>query len=154
MGGQGRCEQRIEVMLKMQNKKSGEGDSVRGFGKEGGCEQRIEVIVKMPKSVGVVGVGSGFVFVLFRFCFVFVLLLFCFVVFFGGKGGCTRRIEVIVKCKKKVGGRGQVGNERIIEVIVKIQNKVGVRSGCRGGGGGCPVVGRVRMDVNEEMKLL
>ena len=43
----------------------------------------------------------------------------------GGQGGCERRIEVFVKIKKKIGGVGGVG---------------------LGGG--------VRMDVNEELKLL
>ena len=61
-----------------------------------------------------------------------------------GQGGCERRIEVIVKMKKKSGGglgvgwEGQCGCE--IEVIVKVEKKVG--------GGRV----RVRADVNEELK--
>ena len=59
----------------------------------------------------------------------------------GCQGGCERRIEVIVKMKKKVRGsgwEGQCGCET--EVIVKMKKKSGeVRSG---------VVGGVRVDVN------
>ena len=54
------------------------------------------------------------------------------VFFWGGQGGCERRIEVFVKIKKKKlgwGGGGRVGG---------------------GGGGG----GGVRVDVNEELKYL
>ena len=47
-GGQGGCEQRIEVIVKMQRKSRW----VSGWGGQGGCEQRIEVIVKMKKKVG------------------------------------------------------------------------------------------------------
>ena len=46
--GQGGCEQRIDVIVKMQ-KKSRRGS---GWGGQGGCEHRIEVIVKMKKSRG------------------------------------------------------------------------------------------------------
>ena len=41
-GGQGGCEQRIEVIVKMQKK----GRRGSGWGGQGGCEHRIEVIVK------------------------------------------------------------------------------------------------------------
>ena len=63
-GGQGGCEPRIEVIVKIQ-KKSGEGGRSGGVcvwggggGGQGGCEPRIEVIVKMQKKVGR-GVRSG-----------------------------------------------------------------------------------------------
>ena len=83
----------------------------------------------------------------------------------GGQSGCERRIEVFVKIKKKDcfwgrsvgGGRwgvgvelgGQSGCERRIEVFVKIQKK---KIFFWGGGGG--VGGRVRVDVNEELRFL
>ena len=51
------------------------------------------------------------------------------------------------------GGGGQGGCERRIEVFVKIQKKNwGVRGGVRGGEGGGRV-GRVRVDVIEELKF-
>ena len=49
------------------------------------------------------------------------------------------------------GGGGQGGYERRIKVIVKMQKKV--RGSCQGMGSG-RVGGRVRVDVNEELKLL
>ena len=67
---------------------------------------------------------------------IFFLFLFLFFFFLGGgsgrgggrsQGGCEQRIEVFVKKQKKNGGGGWVGF---------------------GGGGG------VRVDVNEELKLL
>ena len=61
-----------------------------------------------------------------------------------GQVGCEPLIEVIVKMKKRKSGGGQGGSERRIEVIVKMEKKSG------GGGGG----GGVRVDVNEELKLL
>ena len=77
----------------------------------------------------------------------------------GGQGGCERRTEVFVKIKKKkfwgggVGGGGQGGCESRIEVFWKIKKKK------FGGGGGSRVWGGgvwlgVRMDVNEELKIL
>ena len=45
-GGQGGCERRIEVFVKIQKKKIffwGGGGSGSGWGGQGGCEQRIEV---------------------------------------------------------------------------------------------------------------
>ena len=52
MGGQGGCERRIEVFVKIQKKKIGGevgggwvGGS--GLGSQGGCERRIEVFVKI-----------------------------------------------------------------------------------------------------------
>ena len=45
-GGQGGCEPRIELIVKMQ-KKSREGGGQSGWGGQGGCKPRIEVIVKM-----------------------------------------------------------------------------------------------------------
>ena len=51
--GQGGCERRIEVIVKMQKRCGG---TVGRGGGQGGCERRIEIIVKMQKSRGV---GSG-----------------------------------------------------------------------------------------------
>ena len=59
-GGQGGCERRIEVFVKIQ-KKGGSGGLGRGggsgLGGQGGCERRIEVFVKIPKKKW--GGGSG-----------------------------------------------------------------------------------------------
>ena len=78
-----------------------------------------------------------------------------------GQGGCERRIEVFVKIQKKkilgggggdgVGWGGEGGCERRIEVFEKIKKKK-----FRGGGGvrGVFGLGGVRVDVNEELKLL
>ena len=67
-GGQGRCEQRSEVFVKIKKKKifwrGGEGGSGRGMfgGSQGGCKQRIEVFVKIKKNGwGRFGGGRGFV---------------------------------------------------------------------------------------------
>ena len=54
MRGQGRCEWRSEVLVKIQKKKIG-GGGVSGLGGrvgrvEGGCERRIEVFVKIQKK--------------------------------------------------------------------------------------------------------
>ena len=79
LGGQGRCEQRSEVFVKIQKKKiffffGGGGEWVRsgrggggGGGSQGGCKQRIEVFVKIQKKKnwgggggwGSEGVGDG-----------------------------------------------------------------------------------------------
>ena len=56
LGGQGGCERRIEVFVKIQNKifgGGGSGGSVGGGGGgggQGGCERRIEVFVKKKKN--------------------------------------------------------------------------------------------------------
>ena len=86
----------------------------------------------------------------------------------GGQDGCERRIKVFVKIQKNIyfffleGGSGRKGGvglggqgrcEQRSEVLVKIKKKLwggGVGSG--GGGGG--LGGEVRVDVNEELKLL
>ena len=66
-----------------------------------------------------------------------------------GQGGCEQRIEVIVKMQKQksggpcVGWGGQFGCERRNEVIKEMQKRQGVSRG-----------GMVRVDVNEELKLL
>ena len=67
--GQGGCEQRIEVFVKIQKKKffwggGGRGVSGRGpvgGGGQGGCERRIEVFVKIQKTnfLGGGGVEAG-----------------------------------------------------------------------------------------------
>ena len=70
LGGQGGCERRIEVFVKIQKKKNfffwgwvggGVGVGV-GFGGQSGCERRIEVFVKIQKKNwggGGGGVGGG-----------------------------------------------------------------------------------------------
>ena len=68
--GQGGCERRIEVFVKIQKKKvggcrGGVGGSVGGVGLgggQGGCERRIEVFVKIQKKKFFLGggpVGGG-----------------------------------------------------------------------------------------------
>ena len=47
-GGQGECERRIEVIVKMKKSRGG-GGVVQGGGGEGQCGCEIEVIVKMKK---------------------------------------------------------------------------------------------------------
>ena len=52
-GGQGGCERRIEVIVKMREKnRVGREWIWVGGGVQGGCERRIEVIVKMRKKSG------------------------------------------------------------------------------------------------------
>ena len=61
-GGQGGCERRIEVFVKIQKKNLGWGREGLGLGGQGGCERRIEVFVKIPKKNfwgGGVGGGGG-----------------------------------------------------------------------------------------------
>ena len=61
LGGQGGCEQRIEVFVKIQKKKilgGGVGGGVGvGLGGQSGCERRIEIFVKIQKKNW--GGGSG-----------------------------------------------------------------------------------------------
>ena len=66
MGSEGGCERRIEVFVKISNKKiSGLGGGGRVWGEgggwagQGGCERRIEVFVKIQKKNGGGGWGSG-----------------------------------------------------------------------------------------------
>ena len=69
--GQGGCERRIKVFVKIQEKNGG-GGSGKGGGGQGGCERRIKVFVKIQKKyiyiffwggvrggVGLVGGGGG-----------------------------------------------------------------------------------------------
>ena len=61
VGGQGGCERRIEVFVKIQKKNLGwgrEGEG-SGLGGQGGCERRIEVFVKIQKKKFLGGVGGG-----------------------------------------------------------------------------------------------
>ena len=65
-GGQGGCERRIEVFVKIQKKSLGEGvRGVRGgggvgLGGQGGCDRRIEVLGKLTKKMFVFfGGGRG-----------------------------------------------------------------------------------------------
>ena len=56
-GGQGGCERRIEVFVKIQKKNWG---GVRGgWGGQGGCERRIEVFVKIQKKKRFFFLGGG-----------------------------------------------------------------------------------------------
>ena len=57
MGGQGGCERRIKVFVKMQKKKifgaggsKGGGEGSGWWRGQGGCEQRIKVFVKIQKK--------------------------------------------------------------------------------------------------------
>ena len=63
MGGQGGCERRIEVFVKIQKKKILGGGSVGGvwvgLGGQSGCERRIEIFVKIQKKKIGRGVGGG-----------------------------------------------------------------------------------------------
>ena len=63
LGGQGGCERRIEVFVKIPKKKKwgggvggGEGS---GWGGQGGCDRRIKVLVKIQKKMGGGGRGEG-----------------------------------------------------------------------------------------------
>ena len=73
-----------------------------------------------------------------------------------GQGECEQRIEVFVKMQKKIwgsgGSGGQGGCERRSEVIVKFQKKK--NRGWVGQGWGLEHLVGVRVDVNEELKLL
>ena len=86
--GQGGCERRIEVFVKIQKKnlgggvrRGGRGGGV-GLGDQSGCEQRIEKKIFLFVGGGGGGGGSRW----------------------GGRGrgqsGCERRIEVFVKIQK------------------------------------------------------
>ena len=140
----------------------GGGSGWVGLGGQGGCERRIEVFVKIQKEiVGGLGVGLGGgvrVDVIEELKFLGKLTIFFWgggregsgggSGWWGGQGGCERRIEVFVKIQQKkkmgglrrgggggrVGGGGQGGCERRIEVFVKIQKKKW--GGGRGDGGG------------------
>ena len=67
LGGQGGCERRIEVFVKIQKKKKFWGGGVGGgvgvgLGGQSGCERRIEIFVKIQKKnffLGGGGVGGG-----------------------------------------------------------------------------------------------
>ena len=56
-GGQGGCERRIEVFVKIQKKIGGGGGWVGGG--QGGCERRYEVFVKIQKKKMGGGRGVG-----------------------------------------------------------------------------------------------
>ena len=57
MGGQGGCEQRIEIFEKIHKIKRIEGGELGGG--QGGCEQRIEVFEKKKFGAGGGGGGGG-----------------------------------------------------------------------------------------------
>ena len=56
-GGQGGCERRIKVFVKIQKKKK--NFFFGGGGGQGGFERRIKVFVKIQKKIGGGGVGGG-----------------------------------------------------------------------------------------------
>ena len=91
VGGQGGCERRIEVFVKIQKQLVGGGWVGGGGGGRvlrglGGCERRIEIFEKiLKKQFG--GDCS------------------CW----EGQGGCERRIEVFTKIQKKKLGGGSGG---------------------------------------------
>ena len=65
-GGQGGCERRIEVFVKIQKKNWGRRVGSRGSGRggQGGCNRRIDFFVKIQKKSflgggGLVGGGGG-----------------------------------------------------------------------------------------------
>ena len=63
LGGQGGCEQRIEVFVKIQKKNFGRGVGGGvgvGLGGQSGCERRIEIFVKIQKKKFWGGGGVGF----------------------------------------------------------------------------------------------
>ena len=62
LGGQGGCERRIEVFVKIQktNFWGGGGGGVGvGLGGQSGCERRIKIFVKIKKKNWGVGGGGG-----------------------------------------------------------------------------------------------
>ena len=63
LGGQGGCEQRIKVFVKIQKKKILGGGSVGGgrgrVGGQSGCERRIEILMKIQKKIFLGGWGGG-----------------------------------------------------------------------------------------------
>ena len=59
VGGQGGCERRIEVLVKIQRKKWGGVRGVGLVGGQGGCERRIEVFVRIQKKNGELRGGGG-----------------------------------------------------------------------------------------------
>ena len=60
MGGQGGCERRIEVFVKIQKKNGGvRGEEGRVGGGQCGCERRIEVFVETKKKIISFGGGGG-----------------------------------------------------------------------------------------------
>ena len=140
-GGQGGCERRTEVFVKIQKKKKfwrGEV-GLGGGGVRVDVNQKLKFFRKFKKNWGAGGGvsqgggvwGGG-------------------KVGLGGQDGCERGIEVFVKIKKKnfffwgggggggSGWGGQGGCEQRIEVFVKIQKKIFF-----GGGGGGQGRGRV-----------
>ena len=60
MGGQGGCERRIEVFVKIQKKKMGGGRG-RIEGGQGGCDRRIEFFGKIQKKIKKIMWGGGVV---------------------------------------------------------------------------------------------
>ena len=126
-GGQGGCERRVEVFVKIQKKIGGgvgSGGERSGWAGQGGCERRIEVFEKIhkKKTIGGSGVVGG---VRVRGCSGW-----------GGQGGCDRRIKVFVKIQKKWGVRG-------VGWGVGRRGSGGVRIGGGQGRCECNVVGRV-----------
>ena len=96
VGGQGGCEPRIEVIVKMHKKKSGGGSGWGGS--EWWCTKNWKLLrnaLKMLGEVGPVGGGGGGRLVRVVLNEELKLLWKC-QKSRGGQGGCERRIEVIV----------------------------------------------------------
>ena len=90
-GGQGGCERRIEVFVKIQKQKLGGGRGRVGRGVRVDVIEELKFLGKFKKKIGGggggVGVGRGQVGVGLAGG--------------GGQGGCEQRIEVFVKIQKK-----------------------------------------------------
>ena len=111
LGGQGGCERRIEVFVKIQKKNLGGGpgqwEGSGWGGGQGGCERRIEVFVKIQKKnifFGGGGVDSGGGQVWGGLVGGWVRVDVNAMLGVGGDvgyGGCEPRIEGIVQCTKR-----------------------------------------------------
>ena len=105
LGGQGGCERRIEVFVKIQKKMGGGGWSGgrgRVGGGQGGCDRRIEVFGKIHKKNCGGGVGGG------GGCENSKKKIYIFFFFFGGGGsgwgvsGLIRALTRILKIGVKM----------------------------------------------------
>ena len=133
LGGQGGCERRIEVFMKIQKKNWRGGGVGLGVGGRVGGGVRVDVNEELKfcenskknwrgggGGVGLGGGGGGVrVDVNEELKFLGKLKIYIYIFFFfwggvrgvglGSQGGCERRIEVFVKIRKKNWGGGVVG---------------------------------------------